>query len=97
MNPPNLQLTVPDAQEMVVEVSEQELVQLCGQLADAVAACDKALATLVELSGPNPHPTAQHLRTMLNMGTGYFRHSETVLRKLFRARNEARRKAKKKG
>lgn len=90
MNAELLALPPEIEESLVVEVGEEELVQLHAELQAVVAAGDQALATLDRLCGPNPGEMPQHLRTMLNMGTGYFRHSATTLHRLFRARNTAR-------
>jgi ABC-type transporter Mla subunit MlaD len=95
----SVELVIPAGmeEEMVVEVSERDLLKLVADLEAAVSATNAALATLDGIIGenPTPHPTAAHLRTVMNMGAGYYRHAETTLRRLFRARNEAIRAANK--
>lgn len=86
-----------EEQGLTVEVSEQQLRRVHDEMAAAVAAGEKVIATLRELAGPNPASVPQHLLTMLGLGASYYRHSRDTLRRLFQARNAVRRERKKKG
>lgn len=81
---------------VTIEVSERELRRVHAEMDAVMVAAEKVIATVRELGGLPPGPIPQHLLTMMGMGSGYFRHSRDTLRRLFCARNAARREAKKK-
>ncbi len=89
------QATFYEEQGLSVEVPEAQLRRVHDEMAAAVAAAEKVIASVREMTGPNPGPAAAHLLTMLGLGTGYLRHSRDTLRRLFRARNAIRRARKK--
>jgi hypothetical protein len=86
----------PDS-SLVIEVSAAQLRQLRNAFAAVVDAAEKAVSTLAEVAGPQPHPIAQALRTRTLMGAGYFRESRDTLNALFKARGQAHRAKRKKG
>ena len=80
---------------ITVEVSERELRRVHDEMDAAIEAAVKVVETLRELAGPNPGPVPQHLITLIQIGTGYSRTARDTLRRLFCARNAARRERKK--
>lgn len=81
---------------LTVEVSEADLERLTALMRKVIDAGDATLKKLREIAGPQPSPVAQHLVTMMNLGTGHFRHTETTMLKLFKARAKVRRERQKK-
>ena len=80
---------------ITVEVSEAALRDVHDAMLAVLADAEFVIDLVRKLAGPQPGPVPQHLITVMQMGTGYFRHSRDTLRSLFVARNAARRAAKK--
>ncbi len=80
---------------ITVAVDEAALREVHDAMDAVMADAEKVIALVRSLAGPHPGPVPQHLLTIMQMGTGYFRHARDTLRRLFVARNAARRAAKK--
>src|SRR6266511_2406987 len=72
---------------LTVEIAEKNMRRLHAEVCDALAAAEIPIETINELAGPNPGPLPAQLKTMLNMGAGYFRTVRATIEKLFRQRN----------
>lgn len=78
-----------DPGALTTQLAEDALRQLHADLCRAIADGEAIAAKIAALGGSSPSFLPQHLITMTQMGTGYFRHSRDVLNALFRARNQA--------
>lgn len=81
--------------KLASQVSEAALHELYAKLERIVDDANSAIELIRELAGPAPSFLPQHLLTMLNMGTGYFRHDRDVLAALFRRKNTVNKEANK--
>lgn len=64
--------------------------RLHAEVSAALEAAKTPIETINELAGPNPGPLPAQLKTMLNMGAGYFRTVNATIERLFRERNAER-------
>ena len=80
---------------MTVVVDEEILRRIHDSMDAAVRAGEEVVALIREAAGAEPGPISAHLVTMMQMGTGFHRTGRDTLRKLFTARNAARRACKK--
>lgn len=76
--------------DLTVEIAENNLRRLHAEVSAVLEAASIPIDTITELAGPNPAPLPAQLRTMLNMGTGYFRTVNATIERLFRERNTRR-------
>lgn len=81
------QLAATADNQLTVEVAEAALHELHAKLERIITDADSVRTLISVLAGPSPSFLPQHLMTMINMGTGYFRHDKAVLEALFRRRN----------
>lgn len=76
--------------EVAIEVSVQQMKAVHDAMEAVIEAATAARDLVRELAGPEPGPMPQHLITLMQMGTGYFRAGRDGIRILFRARNARR-------
>jgi len=76
---------------LACELTEASLHELYAKLECVIESAESTMSLIRELAGPSPSFLPQHLLTMLNMGTGYFRYDRDVLAALFRRRNARQR------
>lgn len=78
---------VPLDNELATALSEEQVAELFADLQAAVVAMEAPIAKLREMAGPQPGTVAANMLTMLNMGTGYYRHVRDSIARAYRARN----------
>jgi hypothetical protein len=76
--------------QLTVEIAEANLRRLHAEVTAALEAANVPIETINDLAGPNPGPLPAQLKTMLNIGAGYFRTVNATIERLFRERNTLR-------
>jgi hypothetical protein len=79
------------SRELSVEIAEENVRRLHREVQSAIEAANTAIATIHELAGPNPGRLPSELKTLMNMGAGYFRTVNATIERLFRELNARRR------